>query len=87
MRKLLRSLEVETGTLVFYLPPRKLSEFCQLIQEVLGERPVVIARELTKIYEEFLRGTPEELIPLFDKKTIKGEATVLVGPKSKSRIA
>ncbi len=85
MRKLLRSLEEESGTLVFYLPPRKLIVFCQLIQEILGERPVVIARELTKIYEEFLRGTPEELISLFEKKILKGEATVLVGPKPKSK--
>ncbi|MFC2165461.1 16S rRNA (cytidine(1402)-2'-O)-methyltransferase [Acidobacteriota bacterium] len=85
MRKLLQSLEEEPGTLVFYLPTRKLSLFCQLIQEILGERPVVIARELTKIYEEFLRGTPEELIPLLEKKAIKGEATVLVGPEPKSR--
>jgi len=85
MRKLLRSLEEESGTLVFYLPPRKLIVFCQLIQEILGERPIVIARELTKIYEEFLRGTPKELIPLFEKKTLKGEATILVGPEPKPR--
>jgi 16S rRNA (cytidine1402-2'-O)-methyltransferase len=85
MRKLLRSLEKESGTLVFYLPTRKLSVFCQLIQEILGERPVVIARELTKIHEEFLRGTPEELIPLLENNTIKGEATVLIGPEPKSR--
>jgi 16S rRNA (cytidine1402-2'-O)-methyltransferase len=85
MRKLLRSLEEEPGTLVFYLPTRKLTVFCQLIQDVLGERPVVIAREITKIHEEFLRGTPGQLIPLFEKTTIKGEATVLIGPKPKSR--
>jgi len=85
MRKLLRSLEEEPGTLVFYLPTRKLAVFCQLIQDVLGERPVVIAREITKIHEEFLRGTPLELIPLYEKKIIKGEATVLIGPEPKSR--
>jgi 16S rRNA (cytidine1402-2'-O)-methyltransferase len=85
MRKLLQTLKEESGTLVFYLPPRKLTVFCQLITEVLGERPVVIARELTKIHEEFLRGTPAELIPLLKNKAIKGEATVLVGPEPKSR--
>jgi 16S rRNA (cytidine1402-2'-O)-methyltransferase len=84
MRKLLRSIKEEPGTIVFYLPPRKLAVFCQLIQEILGERPVVIARELTKLHEEFLRGTPAELIPILDNKTVKGEATVLVGPELKS---
>jgi len=84
IKKLLQSLKNEAGTLVFYIPPRKLALFCQFIQEVLGERPVVIARELTKIHEEFLRGTPEELLPLLENKTLKGEATVLVGPESKS---
>jgi 16S rRNA (cytidine1402-2'-O)-methyltransferase len=85
MRKLLRSLEEEPGTLVFYLPPRKLVLFCQLVQEILGERPVVIARELTKLHEEFLRGTPAELIPLLENKILKGESTVLVGPEPKSK--
>ena len=85
MRKLLQSLREEPGTLVFYLPPRKLLVFCQLLQEVLGERPIVIARELTKVYEEFIRGTTAELIPLIKNLTIKGEATVLVGPEAKSR--
>jgi len=84
MKKLLQSLIDEAGTFVFYIPPRKLVVFCQLIQEILGERPVVIARELTKIHEEFLRGTPAELVPLLENKTVRGEATVLVGPIPKS---
>jgi 16S rRNA (cytidine1402-2'-O)-methyltransferase len=85
MKKLLRSLKEESGTLVFYLPPRKLTVFFQLTQEILGERPVVVARELTKLHEEFLRGTPAELLTLLETKTTKGEATVLVGPEPKSR--
>lgn len=85
MRKLLQVLKEEPGTLVFYLPARKLAVFCQLAQKIFGDRPVVIARELTKLHEEFLRGTPAELISLLENKTIKGEATVLVGPEPKSR--
>jgi 16S rRNA (cytidine1402-2'-O)-methyltransferase len=84
VKKLLLSVKEEIGTLVFYIPPRKLVVLCQLIQEILGERPVAIARELTKLHEEFLRGTPAELIPLLENKTLKGEATVLVGPAAKS---
>jgi 16S rRNA (cytidine1402-2'-O)-methyltransferase len=84
IKKLLLSLKDETGTLVFYLPPRKLPVFLVLIQETLGERQIVFAREMTKIYEEFTRGTPEELILSLEKIPHKGEATILIGPPSKS---
>jgi 16S rRNA (cytidine1402-2'-O)-methyltransferase len=79
-KKLLLSLKDETGTLVFYLPPRRLLSFLFLAQETLGERQIVYAREMTKIYEEFTRGTPEELIPSLTKTSYKGEATILIGP-------
>jgi 16S rRNA (cytidine1402-2'-O)-methyltransferase len=79
-KKLLLSLKDETGTLVFYLPPRKLPAFLDLIQETLGERQIVFAREMTKIYEEFIRGTPKELILSLEKISHKGEATILIGP-------
>ena len=84
-RKLLSSLKTEEGTIVFYLPLRRILSFLDLILEVLGPRQVVIAREMTKIYEEFLRGTPEKLKILLERRKLKGEATVLVeGSKEKS---
>ena len=76
-------LENENETLVFYLPPRKLKTFLRLIQETLGNRQIVIAREMTKIYEEFVRGTTAELLKIIDKITIKGEMTVLIDNSSK----
>jgi 16S rRNA (cytidine1402-2'-O)-methyltransferase len=79
-KKLLRSLRNETGTLIFYLPPRKLPSFLNLIEETLGERQIVYAREMTKIFEEFTRGTPKELIDSLKKTSYKGEATLLIGP-------
>jgi 16S rRNA (cytidine1402-2'-O)-methyltransferase len=84
-KKLLRSLKDETGTLVFYLPPRKFSGFLTLVQETLGERQIVFAREMTKIYEEFTRGTPKDLILSLEKISRKGEATVLIGPPAKPK--
>lgn len=84
-KKLLLSLKDETGSLAFYLPTRKLRTFLLLIQETLGERQVVIAREMTKIYEEFIRGTPEKLVRSMGETSLKGEATVLVGPDKKSK--
>ena len=82
-RKLLDSLKEEASTLVFFLPPRRLLAFLKEIQESMGARQVVVAREMTKIYEEFLRGTPKELKSQIGEKTLKGEATVLIQGYSK----
>ena len=77
-RKLLSSLNKEEGTLVFYLPLRRLFPFLRQITEVMGPRKVVIAREMTKMHEEFLRGTPRELFAKLEKRKLKGETTILV---------
>lgn len=77
-KKLLLSLREETGTLIFYLPLRKLFSFLKLIEEILGERQIVIAREMTKIHEEFLRGAPAELMNILEKRKLKGETTILI---------
>jgi len=83
-RKLLQSLKSEESTLVFYLPSRKILAFLEIIQEVMGNREAVIAREMTKIYEEFIRGPIEELLEKLREETLKGEATVLIkGSKEK----
>jgi 16S rRNA (cytidine1402-2'-O)-methyltransferase len=77
-RKLLDSLKKETATLVFYLPARKLTTFLQIIYETLGNRRVVIARELTKKHEEFIRGTLQEWLSSPEWTSLKGELTLLV---------
>ena len=77
-QKLLNSLREETSTLVFFAPPKKLPFFLKEIKDILGNRQIVIAREMTKIYEEFLRGTPDNLLEVLQEKTLKGEATVLI---------
>lgn len=83
-RKLLESLIEETATLIFYLPARKIHAFLGAIEEILGDRRVVIARELTKVYEEFLRGKPNELLKTLEAKPMKGELTLLVEGKPKT---
>ena len=77
-RKLLASLKEEEATLIFYLPVRRIPEFLSAILETLGDRKTVIARELTKIHEEFIRGTASELLEAAGKRTFKGESTVLI---------
>jgi 16S rRNA (cytidine1402-2'-O)-methyltransferase len=78
LRKLLLSLKEEEATLVFYLPTRRVLEFLEAVLEGLGDRKVVVARELTKIHEEFLRGTASALIRDLKDRLLKGEATVLI---------
>jgi 16S rRNA (cytidine1402-2'-O)-methyltransferase len=78
LRKTLRSIREEEGTIIFYLPARKIEAFLEALKESLPDRPVVIAREMTKIYEEFLRGTPAELLEIAKARVLKGEATVLI---------
>jgi 16S rRNA (cytidine1402-2'-O)-methyltransferase len=77
-RKLLASLKDEEATLIFYLPVRRIPEFLAAVLETLGDRAIVIARELTKIHEEFIRGAASELLEAAGKRTFKGEATVLI---------
>jgi 16S rRNA (cytidine1402-2'-O)-methyltransferase len=77
-RKKLLSVRQEEGTLIFYLPGRKLSAFIGLVKETLGRRMMVVAREMTKIHEEFVRGDPEEILKYFENKQVKGEICLLV---------
>jgi len=78
LRKTLRSVAEEEGTVIFYLPARKIEAFLEALREIFADRPVVIAREMTKVFEEFLRGTPEELLESTRGREFKGEATVLI---------
>ena len=66
------------GTLVFYEAPHRLMATLCNIQEVLGNRRAVVARELTKIHEEFIRGWLSEIVPELSKRELKGEFTVVV---------
>lgn len=79
-RKLLERFRNDPATLIFYEAPHRILETLEDAGEVLGPREVVIARELTKVHEEFLRGTPQELLSkLRDRPSVKGEITLLIG--------
>jgi 16S rRNA (cytidine1402-2'-O)-methyltransferase len=78
LRKFLEALAPEKATLVFFLPTRRIPEFLGAVTEILGERRIAVARELTKVHEEFLRGTTSELATAVGSRALKGEATVLV---------
>jgi len=76
----LKALAEEEATLIFYEAPHRILEALEAIQATLGPRPVVVARELTKLHEEFLRGTAAEIAAqLAARDAVKGEITVLIG--------
>jgi 16S rRNA (cytidine1402-2'-O)-methyltransferase len=79
-RNKLESLKETSGTLVLYESPYRIEKLLGELKEVFPERQIVLARELTKKFEEFLRGKPEELLELAKKRSLKGEFVVLVGP-------
>ena len=80
-RKQLESLKEFSGTLVLYESPYRIEKLLEELNEIFPEREVVLARELTKKFEELLRGTPVELIEVTKKRSLKGEFVVLVGAK------
>lgn len=75
-REFLQKLSASEGTIIFYESPHRLKEFLEELLEVLGDRAAVLARELTKVHEEFLRGSISELIITIDEP--RGEFVVLV---------
>jgi len=77
-QRLLRSLADETCTLVVYESPYRILKFLEDARAILGERRMVVARELTKKFEEVLRGTPGELLAKLAGRSVKGECTVLI---------
>lgn len=79
-RKTLEAVKDITATLVFFEAPHRVAASLADIGEVLGPRPMAAAREITKLHEEFLRGTPAEILrELASRPTVKGEFTLVVG--------
>ena len=81
-RKKLESLKHSPGTLVLYESPYRIEKLLVELVEVFGTRQVVLARELTKRFEEFLRGTPSELLERIRARPARGEFVVLVSEQS-----
>ncbi|MEC8831286.1 MAG: 16S rRNA (cytidine(1402)-2'-O)-methyltransferase [Bacteroidota bacterium] len=78
----LLELAEETRTMVFYESPYKLLKTLANFAEYFGEdRPVSVSRELTKLYEETIRGTVTEVLEHFNNKAPKGEFVIVVGGK------
>jgi 16S rRNA (cytidine1402-2'-O)-methyltransferase len=78
-RKALAALKAESRTMIFYEAPHRVVETLADAADILGPRPAVIAREVTKLHEEFLRGPLLELLEAAHKRAPRGEITLLIG--------
>lgn len=74
----LETLKEYTATLIFYESPYRISATLTNMLTVFGNRQVVLCRELTKIHEEYLRGSIEELLDYIEEHPVKGECCLLV---------
>jgi 16S rRNA (cytidine1402-2'-O)-methyltransferase len=84
--KRLALLKDTPATLIFYESPYRVAKALQDYLEVLGNRQAVIARELTKVFEELMRGSLEELLARLQAKTCRGEITLIIeGQRSEKR--
>jgi 16S rRNA (cytidine1402-2'-O)-methyltransferase len=81
---LLESMKDDPATLVFYEAPHRILESLADISRIMGARPVVVGREMTKTHEEFLRGTAAQILEILEARdSVKGEITVLIGKAGK----
>jgi 16S rRNA (cytidine1402-2'-O)-methyltransferase len=77
-RAKLGALRGQSATLVFYEAPHRLKETLNDMVEIFGDRDIVIAREVTKVHEEFLRGSVRDLISRLAERELRGEITIVV---------
>ena len=84
-RDLLSQLEEARETLIFYESPHRIYETLMDILEILGDREIVFTRELTKIYEEVLRGKVSEIRTQIGEKKLKGEITLIISGRTRKR--
>lgn len=82
--KILKGVSEKDHTIVFYESTHRILKFLKQASEIIPDRRIMLARELTKIYEEFLHGTPSEILEILEEtpEKQKGEFTVVIGPKS-----
>jgi 16S rRNA (cytidine1402-2'-O)-methyltransferase len=86
-QKQLKQLVDETRTMIFYESPYRIIKLLDEFKEYFGEeRKISVSREISKIYEETIRGTSIEMVEIFKNKTIKGEFVIVVEGKKEVRV-
>lgn len=77
-KKELKELEKDTRTIIFYEAPHRIKSFLVLLSEIFGNRYIVVCRELTKAFEEIIRGNVGDIINRLNDRDLKGEFTIVV---------
>ena len=81
-RRALERLRIEDRTIILYEAPHRIVGMLEDVVEILGDLQAVVAREVTKVHEEFVRGSASEVLARMKQKPVRGEITVLVGPQN-----
>lgn len=85
-RRALERLRIEERTIILYEAPHRVAECVAEALEVLGDRPACLAREVTKLHEEFLRGKLSEILASLEERPARGEITLILGPPSTDEV-
>jgi 16S rRNA (cytidine1402-2'-O)-methyltransferase len=83
-RRALEHLRIEDRTIIFYEAPHRVAETVADAQEILGDRTACLAREVTKLHEEFRRGKLSEIAQSLAERPARGEITLLIAPEEKT---
>ena len=83
-KKRIENIANENATIVIYESKNRLQRTIKQLLDILGDRPAVICRELTKIHEQFIRGTLSSLLSRVVGQTLKGEIVLLIGKNDKN---
>jgi len=86
-QKRLNELVLEPRTLIFYEAPHRIFETLKDMEEIFGQRQAALAKEITKMHEEILRGTISEIVDMLETRTIAGEYVIIVEGKSKEAVS
>ena len=84
-RKRIEFLSDETRTIVLFESPHRILDLLEIIREILGDREISVSREMTKLYEETIRGHVSDVIETLKTKTPRGEFTVVIRGAGKER--
>ena len=86
-KKLIEDLAQEKRTIVLFESPHRIAKTLNELYQAMGDRKAVLARELTKIHEEVIRGTLEDLAVVAEEQKLKGEITLVISgaPKDRNR--
>ncbi len=75
----LKTIKDAQATIVFYESPRRIVKTLKDILDIIGDRPAVLARELTKLHEEIIRGTVSDILLYFSQQSPRGECVLMIG--------